>query len=315
MGAPAFLAVAFMAFGGLATISAAAPGPSPSPNPIPAMALVFSTPGVTARPTNVVVGVATIEGSLVMDKVPGERLIATLKATTDRGWAVSCSPPFLVFTNNKVSSFTVTIAVPVATPADQVGLLTIEAEASSNTQAFRIRAVSQALITVAPYYVFYINSPMPYKEITPAKPVVFEVEIDNWGNSEDSYDIVIQNQDELAQKGWTVSLSTSTAMKVGSMQAKYLKMAVQPAFTSTLYKTESTIILVEGISQNSKYGDEVKTAMLPFIVYERGTYIDLAAVGSVGVSICLFLLVAVPVGIAVRRVHRRFRPKESGPDE
>jgi len=85
-------------------------------------------------------------------------------------------------------------------------------------------------------------------------------------------------------------------------------MTVQPAFTSTLYKTESTVILVEGTSQNSHYGGvEVKTAMLPFIVYERGTYIDAAAAGSVGLSIMLVLLVAVPVAIGVRKAIRRFR--------
>ena len=304
LGGPAFLAVAFLAFGGLAAISSGAP--SPSPNPIPAMGLTLDPPGVVASPTNVVVGVATVYGSLAMDKVPGERLIANLKATTDRGWPVQCSPPSLVFTTSKAQNFMATVAVPVGTPADQVGLLTIEAVARGVT--FTLHAAAQALVTVAPYYVFFINSPMPYMEITPAKPVVFDIEIDNWGNSEDSYDLVIQNQEELAQKGWTVTLSTSTAMRVASMHPKFLKMTVQPAFTSTLYKTESTVILVEGTSQNSHYGGvEVKTAMLPFIVYERGTYIDAAAAGSVGLSIMLVLLVAVPVAIGVRKAIRRFR--------
>jgi len=50
------------------------------------MALYLTPSGVTAEPTNVKVGVATISGSLVMDKIPGERLIANLKGTTDRGW-------------------------------------------------------------------------------------------------------------------------------------------------------------------------------------------------------------------------------------
>jgi hypothetical protein len=307
MWAPAFLAVAALTCSGLAALSTAAP--SPSPNPIPAMALTLYPSGVTAHPTNVLVGVAPVEGSLVMDKIPGERLIANLRATTDRGWPVQCSPSALVFYNNKVGMFTATVAVPVGTPANQVGILTIEVEARGQT--FTLRTLSQAIVTVAPYYVFFINSPMPYKEVTPAKPVVFEVELDNWGNSEDSYELQIQNQDELAAKGWTVSLSTSTAMRVGSMQAKFLKMSVQPAFSSTLYKAESTVIMVEGTSQNSQYGGgEIKTAMLPFIVYERGTYIDLAAAGSAGLSICLILLVVVPVGIGVRRLRRRFKKKQ-----
>jgi len=310
LGAPAFLAVAFMAFGGIASLAAAAP--SPSPNPIPAMALYLTPSGVTAEPTNVKVGVATISGSLVMDKIPGERLIANLKGTTDRGWPVQISPSNLVFQNNKASAFSVTVAVPVATSANQVGLVTVEADAMSNTNAFRVRSIAQALITVAPYYVFYINSPMPFKEITPAKTVVFDVEIDNWGNSEDSYEISIQNQEELAQKGWTVSLSTSTAMRVGAMQAKYLKMTVQPAFTSTFYKTESTVIFVQGRSLGSVNSIEEKTAVLPFIVYERGTYLDPAFTGF---SVGLLLLIGVPSGIAIRKFYRHFRPKKPVPDE
>jgi hypothetical protein len=212
----------------------------------------------------------------------------------------------MAFNNNKIYQFTVTVVVPVGTPANQVGLLNIEAEARGQT--FTLYTSSQALVTVAPYYVFYINSPMPYKEITPAKPVVFEIEIDNRGNSEDSYDMVIENQDELAQNGWTVSLSTSTAMRVGSMQARFLKMSIQPAFSSTIYKAKATEIMVQGISHGSQYSsDGIRTGVLPFIVYEKGTYIDPTAAGAVAISICLILLVAVPVFIGARKVIRRFR--------
>jgi len=51
---------------------------------------------------------------------------------------------------------------------------------------------------------------------------------------------------------------------------------------------------------------------LPFIVYERGTYLDPAFTGF---SVGLLLLIGVPSGIAIRKFYRHFRPKKPVPDE
>jgi hypothetical protein len=311
----AFLAVALIALGGLAAVSegAPSPGPNPSPNPIPAMTLSLDYTDSLAHPTNIAPGTAVIDGTVVMDKVPGERVFVTLIPVVDLGWPVSCSPPTVIFTNNKVSTFVTYVSVPIGTPTSYVGTLTIEARASSI--GFSLRTVSQAAVMVAPYYYFYVSSPMPFIETPPAGTVTFDVQVDNWGNADDSYDVSVQNQEELAIKGWTVTFSTTTLSRVAAHHTKILKMTVHPALSSTLYKAEGTPIDVIAYSRGSMDAGVEKTAELQFIVYERGIYIDVIAAGATTLSISLFLLAAIPVTIAVQRVLRRRKQRRADEEE
>jgi len=319
LAATAFLAVAILAFGGLTSIAEARPGPSPSPNPIPAMTLTMEYSAIMARPTNVNPGAVTIHGALALDKVPGERLYATIMPVIDRGWPVSCSPRTVIFTTNKISVFDVFVVVPIGTPSSQVGTLTIEARGESTS--FTIRTIAQVAVTVAPYYYFYVSSPMPYKETPPARSVVFDVQIDNWGNAVDSYDLIIDNIEELAIKGWTVTFSTTTAADVGANKSRIMRMSVYPAFSSTLYKAEGTAIDVSAISEGARDAGEEKTASLQFIVYERGTYIDPLAAALGGLSIFLFLLAAIPISMGLQKLlgprwwkrrRRKIKQKDKG---
>lgn len=304
--AMAVMAMLLPALGNVAFMAMAAPGPSPSPNPIPAMAMALDPSGVTTYPTDVQIGVAKVSGSVIMDKVPGERLIVALAGSIDTGWFVQCTPSQLVFTTNKITTFSVNIVVPMGTLSSQVGVLTIQATGSG--VGFTLHTMSQVLITVAPFYLVYLDSPLAFKEVTPAHSTQFTVELKNWGNAQDSYDLYVQNLDELANKGWTVTFSSSSVARVGAMQSKFVTMFVQPAFTSTAYKYESTPIMVTAVSQNSRdTGGEVKQAVFQFVVCERGTYID----ASTWFSLTLLIIVLVPITLGTRHLLRRRKARRA----
>ncbi|MEM4729967.1 MAG: choice-of-anchor T family protein [Thermoplasmata archaeon] len=281
-----------------------------SPNPIPVMSLQLTPSGAVAAPDPVAPGFAQLSGTISIDKIPGERLAVYITGTVDTGWQVQCSPSVLLLTTNKMSDFTATVVVPPATPASSVGVLRVEAQAQG--LGFFLRAVAEALVTVRPYYRVFLDSPMPYKEITPGAKTSFVLEVQNWGNSMDTFDIEISNAAELAYRGWLISFSVSSASRIAPMGTKRIAMYVQSPMVFTPWKAEATLILIRASSQNSGDTGELVEQSFIFVVYERGTYINepgWALIASV------ILLAVLGSYLAVRRRRkRRVAPAEGSGD-
>ena len=284
-------------------------------NPFPQMAMSFEKSGITAKPSFFEYGIVQVGGTLSIDKIPGERLSVLLTGSIDTGWGVSIAPPAHLFVNNiKLVGFTVTVSVPPGTPVDLVGDLRIEARGSG--VSLDPIVVGHVVVTVAPYYKLYIDSPNPYKEVAPGSKLNFLVELRNMGNSMDSYDIFVENQEELAGMGWTVSFSTPSVSKVRAYDRKTVLLYVMAPQRSTFYKAEGSIINVRAISQNARDTGNQVDMVYPFVVYERGTFIDPFAT-SVGAVI--LLAIVVPAAFIIRRVHlwnkTRPRPAEDEYDD
>ncbi len=281
-----------------------------SPNPFPQMSMSFEKSGITLHPTFSQYGSGTVSGILSVDKIPGERIAVLITGSIDTGWGVSISPPQHLLVNNiKKVSFNVTVSCLPATPANLVGDLIIEAHGDSNT--FNPIVVGHLAVTVAPFYMIRIDSPNPYKEVTPGSKLSFPVELQNWGNSMDSFDIYIENQQELAGMGWTVSFSTPVVTKVRSGGSKTILLSVMAPQKSTLYKAEGSMIDVKAVSQNARDENLQVDMLYPFIVYERGTFIDPFAAGW---ATFVLVVIAIPTVLTVRRVRRWYkgRPRHAG---
>jgi|GEM_PF-1900457 len=281
-------------------------------NPMPQMTMSFSSSGLIARPSFFEPGIAQVSGTLSIDKIPGERFVVTLSGSIDTGWGVGITPSMHAFQNNiRTVTFTVTVTVPPATPVELIGNMRIEARGDSlNLQP---RIVGHVVVSVAPFYKLYIDSPNPYKEVTPGSRLSFLVELRNMGNSPDSYDIYIENQEELTGMGWTVSFSTPVVTKVRAADSKTVRLYVMAPQKSTLYKAEGSIINVRAISQNARDENLQVDMVYPFVVYERGTFIE-----PFGTSWGMFLLliIVVPSAYVFRRARRwlRSRPRPAPED-
>ncbi|MGQ9582657.1 MAG: choice-of-anchor T family protein [Thermoplasmatota archaeon] len=287
----------------LSQLHLAAPAAA-SPNPIPVMSLALSPSGVTTSPDPVSPGFAQVTGTISIDKLPGERLSVSVTGTVDTGWQVQCSPSILLFTTNKITDFTATVVVPPGTPASMVGVLRVEAQAQG--VGFFLRAVGQALVGVNPYFRVFLDSPMPFKEITPGARTSFILDVQNWGNSIDTFDIYVTNAGELADRGWLISFSTSSASRIGPMGSKQIRMVVQSPMVSTFWKAEATLIMVQATSQNALDAGTPAEQVFMFVVYERGFYFN-----ELGYSLLALLVVTVALltygAVRWRRRRRRAR--------
>lgn len=281
-------------------------------NPIPQMTMSFEKSGIMVSPSYFAPGSASVGGTLSIDKIPGERFLVTLYGKIDTGWAVSITPQQVAFQNNiKVQGFTVTVTAPAATPTSLAGDLRIEARGDS--LSLNPSVVGHVAVAVAPFFKLFIESPNPYKEVTPGSRFHFVVDLRNAGNSMDSYDIFVENQQELAAAGWTVSFTTPVVTKVRSTDIKSVRLSVMAPQKSTLYKAEGTVINVRAISQNARDANMEVDMVYPFVVYERGTYIDLLATS---VATVVLLAIVLPMAYIARRVRRwnRTRPRPSEDD-
>ncbi len=285
-----------------------APLAEASPNPIPAMSLALSPSGVTAAPDPVTPGFAQVTGTISIDKLPGERLAVSVIGTVDTGWQVQCSPSVLLFTTNKITDFTATVVVPAGTPASMVGVLRVEAQAQG--VGFFLRAEGQALVSVRPYFRVFLDSPMPYKEITPGARTFFILDVQNWGNSIDTFDIYVSNAEELADRGWLISFSVSSASRIGPMGSKQIRMVVQSPMVSTFWKAEATLINVQVTSQNADDGSTSAEQVIMFVVYERGFYFN-----ELGYSLLALFIVTIALLIyGATRWRRRRKRARTAPE-
>jgi hypothetical protein len=261
-----------------------------SPNPVPVMSITLTYSGVTAAPSDYAPGSVADPAQLTIDKIPGERLVVDLTGSTDTGWPVTCVPPNLMMTTNKIVPFTVYIQVPMNTPASSVGVLHVTASGGGGG-GLRSAASAEAIVTVAPFYKVFVTSPMPFKEVPPGSTLTFMLDAYNLGNSVDTFYLDINNQGDLADKGWTVSFSTVTVPRIGPMQHKSVRLYVMAPKITTIYKTVATQILVTVHSEGSHDVGQDRNMFMPFIVYERGSYLDLYATGW---SLTLLAIILVP---------------------
>src|SRR4030042_767334 len=99
-----------------------------STNPIPQLAMSFEKSSITLHPDFSKYGVASVGGTISVDKLPGERFAVDITGSIDTGWGVGIAPgQILLMSGVKIASFTVTVSCLPATPANLVGDLRIEA--------------------------------------------------------------------------------------------------------------------------------------------------------------------------------------------
>jgi hypothetical protein len=272
--------------------------PSPASaaaNPVPVLSIRLDAASQNAHATESAPGVVQFTGQVAIDKLPAERCVVTLTASTDIGWPAQVSPLLTVFTNTTPQPFTCSVIIPAGTANSQFGNLIINGRAVAG--GLQSLAETKAIIAVDPYFRLTLDSDVPYREISPGTQAFFTIKLTNAGNAVDSFELEISNLKELTAKHWTVVLSANTISKVMPGEYKPFRITAQSPRDWTIWKSEPSVVIMKATSQNAKDFQQVIALSFPVYAYEKGFYIP-------GFD-PLFLVAAFGIGLVVLRRNRK----------
>jgi len=262
-------------------------------NPVPVLSVKLDSASQSARVTESAPGIVTFSGRASIDKLPVERCVVTLAASTDTGWPSQISPLQTVFTSTRPHPFTCTVVVPPGTLNNQSGNLTIRGRAVA--EGLQSTAEARGVIAVDPFFRCNLSSAPPCCEIAPGEQAFFTVRLTNTGNAIDSFELEISNLRDLNDKRWTVVLCAGTLPKVEPAEYKPFRVIAQSPRDETLWTSGPTVIVIKTTSQNAKDFQQVVTASVQLTVYVRGTYLP-----SLDPAVLLMVLAFAAAYLAVR---------------
>ena len=273
------------------------PAEAPSIGPEVTLSLTPSTAEADVSFTKY--GNVWFSGNAEVDRLPVDRCVVTLTSSVDTGWASTCSPSILAFSTNKVQSFQVTVSVPPGTLASLTGILTVTGEASG--AGFSSTSTATANVTVAPYYLLRLQCESPHMNLSTGGKGSFKVELENRGNANDSFDIVIGNAEELRNAGWAVRIVRPSIPFVGPGSSMPFYVEVE-APRSLSNGGEPASIAVMATSTGSKTPGPHQSSDIHLYVKLRGGIDD-----PLNRTMILVVVIAMAVAAALAWRWRRKR--------
>ncbi len=256
-----------------------------SPLTVVTLSLQPDPPKVDVSPGSA--GIVTIHGSVSCPKYGPDLVKVALTGTSDFGLA-PVVPANFVFSGGSTGAvqeetFSVTTRVPMGTTFTLTPAITVQGYFDQGGLRNPINAVSQ-IIQIEPYYKLEVDSPPP-QEIGAGEYVYFSLKIMNVGNTEDTYEFVFLNLEDLQDNQWTVATITPKTFQEDAV--KTITVSAQAPQTWTLWKNEVNPFNLRILSQQSaEEGGNVRYEV-PLYVRTKGIYIPgfspLFAIMGIGV--------------------------------
>jgi hypothetical protein len=270
------------------------------PDP-PAISIRFNTASQTAKVSPTSPGVVTFLGDLQVDYGEGPVAI-TLSASEEMGWHCQLSLSSLIVNDSFSHGFCVTVTVPAATSNAVFGQLTVNAVATAG--GLTTDAHSRAIIAVDPYFVLVASARRSNITLTPGETAVFEVALQNNGNSVDGYSVEVEDRAELERRGWNVTISKETQSRVGAGENRTLTVVLRPRDDWAPYKNDAVNVKLKVSSLNSKNYYQDVNVTLSLRVEQKGFFMP-----SVTLISIIALLAAAISGAAAYALRRRKKKK------
>ena len=250
-------------------------------------------------------GSVTFSGSIRTDPLPVERVIVNFTATLDAEWECKLNPNQIVLTDSKYHPFNVTIYIPRATSANAVGHLIVWANATPDGYDLASNAV--ATLTVAPYFKFFVYPDSGHREILPGDGANFIIGLQNYGNSVDSYELVIANAGELKGTGWSVNLSKRWINSVAVNQTVNVSVTARsPQGWSWDVRIDRPALILVNVSSLGARNTNITVARtLPIQLTVRGTNNPLLELIT---TVIIFTAVGITIFAVMRRRQKRRLP-------
>lgn len=128
------------------------------------------------------------------------------------------SPQFATITVNPQSSKTIPIAIAaILRTSYRIVSATVFAEVT-HANGVPVSGVSEAqagfIVQSEPYGKVILQSEKPFQKVGPGKEYPFKIKVVNNGNSQDTFTIDVLNKQKLQDKGFSISLSSTTTKDV-----------------------------------------------------------------------------------------------------
>lgn len=235
---------------------------------IPAAVLSVSPTHVEAVVTPSNNAVVRFTGWAEVDLGEWDEATLSLTASVDQGWAASLAPNAMVFTSGDRQDFNVTIVVPAASSAAIPGSLRVDGRLRAGSMLSS--STAQTIVTVRPYYNLSVESDNPEKELGIDGVGVLKVKVWNRGNGVDSYNVKVENLDQLKEAGWDVIVEADTILRVTSDDLRILKITVRAPNDWSVYENNLATIKLKISSVNAADREENVSARYTMVVRERG---------------------------------------------
>ena len=243
-----------------------------APNPIPILSLSLFPSQLQATVTQSQLGAVTFGGNATVDKIQGiERVTVTLQAVVNTGWPVVISPTTIAFIAPRTQRFSVTVIVPPAQSSLITGsvIVTGTAKVPGLTP---IVSQAQGVVTVAQYFKMRIEAEAPLREVKPGEITFNVVNVYNDGNGQDTFELEIENNKDLAKKQWTVLLGSTD---ISVLQDEYMpvKITAQTPQKWKIYIKQIETITIKVTSAEGRAKNLLYTKTYPIFIYMKGTHI------------------------------------------
>jgi hypothetical protein len=243
-----------------------------APNPIPVLTLGLFPTNLQAKVTQSQLGSVTFGGNATVDKIQGiERVTVTIQAVVNTGWPVVVSPQTMVFVNPRTQQFQVNVIVPPATSSLLTGNVIVSGQAKAPGLAPVVAAAS-GVVTVSQYFKLRIEAEQPLRQVKPGELTYNVVNVYNDGNGQDTFELEIENNEDLVKKQFTVLLG-STDITVQQEEYQPVRVTVQTPQQWTVYTKEMVSLVVKVTSSEARAKNLLYSKTYPLFIYLKGYYI------------------------------------------
>ncbi len=243
-----------------------------APNPIPILSLSLFPSQLQAKVTQSQLGAVTFGGNATVEKMQGiERVTVTLTAVVNTGWPVVLSQQTIPFINPGTSRFQVTVIVPPATSSLLTGNVIVTGQAKAPALAPVVAAAS-AVVTVSQYFKLRIEAESPLRQVKPGELTYNVVNVYNDGNGQDTFELEIENNENLVKKQFTVLLG-STDITVQQDEYQPVRITVQTPQDWTVWKKEMNTMTLKVTSSEARAKNVLYSKTYPLYIYMKGYYI------------------------------------------
>lgn len=284
----------------------------PDPAPVfPELSVTFDSAQQQARVTESSPGVVQFSGLVSVDKVPQQRIVVTLSATTDRGWALELEPATMIFISTTPQPFTVTVAVPEGTLCTVTGNL--EVRASTSGTGYEDEASARAIITVDQYFRVVLTSESPHytSERSKAK-ATYALRLWNKGNGPDRFELEVANLKDLVDTRWTVRLDKEATPVIQPGLYGEVTVSLAPPEDLSDFDSRTVTVIIKATSVRGREQNQIISQSLS--LYYHFKAVDI--VFDVTVPIIVAAVAAASVSLAAWRWKRkRAKKTRAAPDD